>query len=75
MMNLVDIGNRIKFVRINKLSLKQDEFAKLLKKDRTYISRLECGKQNLTIESLFFICEEGLQISLKDFFDFDKIDF
>lgn len=74
-MNLIDIGNRIKFIRINKLGITQGEFAKLLSKDRTYINRLESGKQNLTIEMFILICEQGLQVSESDFFDFEKIDF
>lgn len=73
-MNLIDVGNRIKFIRINKLGLSQGEFAKILNKDRTYINRLESGKQNITIEMLFLICEKGFHISESDFFDFDKID-
>ena len=74
-MNLSDIGNRIKFIRINKLGISQHKFAKMLNKDRAYINRLECGKQNITVETLFLICEKGLKVSESDFFNFDKIDF
>ena len=34
------------------------------------MSRVESGKQNITIETLIKICE-GLEVSLKDFFDFE----
>lgn len=73
-MNLVKIGNRIRFLRVNYIGLSQEEFAKFLGYDRAYLSRVESGKQNLTVESLIKICY-GLNISLKDFFDFDKYDF
>ncbi len=61
------IGYRIKELRINKMNLTQDEFSKLLNWDRTYLSRVESGKQNMTVESLEKVCEV-LEISLKDFF-------
>ena len=38
--------------------------------DKTYISRIESGKQNITIETLIRICD-GIGIPLKNFFDFD----
>ena len=73
-MDLKLIGNRIKFLRINNTTYSQDEFAKIINVDRAYISRIETGKQNLTVESLIKICD-GLNVSMKDFFDFDKIRF
>ena len=73
-MDLMKIGNRIKFIRLNSTNLSQEEFASKLGLDRTYLSRVEAGKQNITVESLIKICN-GLSVSLKDFFDFDKIDF
>ena len=69
------IGDRIRFIRINKCKLSQDEFAIKLKFDRAYLSRVESGKQNITVENLIKICEKGLEIKLEDFFNFDKIDF
>jgi len=74
MMNLEKIGNRIRYLRVNYSNLSQDEFAKKLGYDRAYLSRVESGKQNLTVESLIKICE-GLNVTLKDFFDFEKYDF
>ena len=73
-MNLEKIGNRIRYLRVNYTNLSQDEFAKKLGYDRAYLSRVESGKQNLTVESLIKICE-GLNVTLKDFFDFEKYDF
>lgn len=64
------IGNRVKYLRILKTNLNQDEFAKKLGWDRTYLSRIESGKQNITIENLNELCI-GLGVSLKDFFDSD----
>lgn len=61
------VGYRIKELRINNTNLNQEEFAKLLHWDRTYLSRVESGKQNLTLDSLEHICNI-LNVSLKDFF-------
>jgi len=68
------IGNRIRFLRINYTNLSQEDFAQTLGFDRTYISRIEVGKQNVTVETLIKICEKGLKISMEDFFNFDKIE-
>lgn len=73
-MNLTIIGNRIKFIRLNVTNCSQEEFASIVGLDRTYLSRVEAGKQNLTVENLIKICN-GLNVSLKDFFDLEKIDF
>lgn len=64
---LEKIGNRIKELRINKLRITQEEFAKILGVDRTYLSRVESGKQNITLNTLSFICIK-LDISLSEFF-------
>lgn len=63
------VGYRIKELRINGANLTQEEFASKLGWDRTYLSRVESGKQNLTIESLEHVCK-SLNISLKDFFQY-----
>ena len=67
-MKLTDIGSRIQSLR-KKKGLTQSEFATLCGFDRTYLSRVEKGKQNLTLETLFLICEK-LEMTPKDFFDF-----
>ena len=74
-MNLEIIGNRIRVLRINYTNYSQDEFASRIDVDRSYLSRVESGKQNITLETLIRICEEGLGISLKRFFDFEEPEF
>lgn len=70
-MTLKTIGNRIKEIRTKKTCLSQEDLAIKLGYDRTYMSRVESGKQNITVETLIKICE-GLEISLKEFFDFQE---
>lgn len=70
-MNARIIGERIKDLRINKVYLSQEDFAIKLGYDRTFVSRIESGKQNATIETLIKICN-GLEVSFKDFFDFEE---
>lgn len=62
------IGKRVRDLRITRTNLSQEEFSKKVDLDRTYLSRLESGKQNITVENLNIICN-GLGISLKDFFE------
>ena len=73
-MTLSIIGKRIKFLRINLTNMSQEEFGNKLGFDRADNSRVEAGKQNITVENLIKICE-GLNVKLKDFFDMDKIEF
>ena len=69
-----EIGERIRTLRKARVKLNQEEFAHKIGVDRTYISRLECGKQNITIENLEVVCI-GLNVTLKDFFStFDGCD-
>lgn len=70
------IGKRIKELRIITKDYSQAELAKLIGCNRAYLSRVESGKQNITIESLNQICN-ALNITFCDFFKpFDsKIDF
>lgn len=69
-MNLEKIGERIKTLRVQYTNSSQEQFGQRLGFDKTYISRIESGKQNITIETLIKICE-GLGVSLKLFFDFE----
>lgn len=62
------IGKRIRDLRVTKANMSQEEFSKRINLDRTYLSRVESGKQNITIDNLNSICN-GLDISLKDFFE------
>jgi transcriptional regulator with XRE-family HTH domain len=45
------IGRNIKALRV-KTGFSQEELAKLLSLDKAYISRVESGKKNLTLNSL-----------------------
>ena len=68
------IGQRIRELRISKINMSQEDFAIKIGMDRTYLSKAESGKQNLTIESICLICS-GLKISLNEFFNpFTKIE-
>lgn len=61
------IGKRVKDLRIVKYDWSQGQLADKLGWDRTYISRIESGKQNITIENLNQICN-ALDVTLKEFF-------
>lgn len=61
------IGKRIKELRLSKQFMNQEEFSKKIGCDKTYLSRVECGKQNITIDNLIEICF-GLEITLNEFF-------
>lgn len=65
-----EIGYRIKYIREKNLNLSQKDLAQKCFLDATYISRVEKGKQNLTIETFEQICE-GLGMTVKEFFGFD----
>lgn len=62
------IGKKIHDLRIIKTGLSQDLFSKQIGVDRTYLSRVESGKQNLTIKSLQMIVN-SFGMTLKEFFD------
>ncbi len=65
-----EIGCRIKYIRENNLNLSQKGLAEKCLLDATYISRVEKGRQNLTIETLEQICH-ALGITVKEFFEFE----
>lgn len=66
------VGIRLRDIRKNNW-LSQDELANLSKLDRTYISRVESGKQNNTIGSLNIICR-CLGVLLNCSFDYKEYD-
>lgn len=66
-MNLEKIGETIKFLRLKNTSLSQEDFAKLIGLERSYMSRVESGKKNITLETLDIICK-GLGITVTQFF-------
>lgn len=71
-MEQIEFGNRVKFFRVNKLKASQEDFAKTIGIDRTYLSKIESGYKNPTLDTINKICD-GLQISINDFFN-EKID-
>ena len=64
-MNLI-VGKRIKELR-KKSGLSQEKLARKIVVDRSFISKIESGKINLTINSLSCICK-GLNVTLYEFF-------
>lgn len=68
-MLLKEVGLRIQELRKERLNLTQSEFAKRLGYDRTFLSRVERGVQNITLETLDKICD-GLGITIKEFFNY-----
>lgn len=68
---LKNISNTIRLFRINK-GLSQEQLAQLAELDRTYISGVERGTRNLTINSLERIII-ALGISYDDFFNSLKV--
>jgi len=60
------IGSALKVIR-EKKQLTQDELAKLSQIDRTFISHVEKGRRNVSVETLDKLLK-GLDISYKDFY-------
>lgn len=63
-----DVGLRIKELRTNRLKMTQEQFAKALGYDRTFLARIESGRQNITLDTLEKICA-GLGVSVQEFFN------
>lgn len=61
------IGKRVMELRIVKFDWSQEQLTDRLGWDRTFISRVETGQQNTTIQKLNELCN-GLDVTLKDFF-------
>lgn len=66
----VKVGQRIKELR-TKQGLSQEEFAFKCELDRTYITSLERGKRNISLENLEKIAK-AFNMSLSQFFDFEN---
>jgi len=60
------IGKRIKELRINK-NLKQQELAASCNLEKTHMSRIEAGGQNLTLKMLQRI-SKGLEVDISELF-------
>lgn len=63
---LINVSRTIKYFRLQQ-KLSQEQLAQLADLDRTYISGIERGVRNLTINSLGNIIE-ALNVSYSDFF-------
>ena len=63
------VGKRIKELR-QQQSMSQEEFAFKCDLDRTYITSLERGKRNVSLENLEKIAN-AFNMTLSQFFDFD----
>ena len=64
------VGERIKELR-KKQNLSQEDFAFKCGLDRTYITSLERGKRNISLENLEKIAK-ALNMTLSEFFNFDN---
>ena len=67
---LEKLGKNIKQYRLN-FGLTQEELAEKIGRHQTYIGKLEIGKINPSVKSLYVI-SRALNIKLSDIFDFDK---
>jgi transcriptional regulator with XRE-family HTH domain len=63
----VKIGQRIRELR-NQVGISQEALANKAEIDRTYVTDVENGRRNISIENIEKLVI-ALQISLKDFFD------
>lgn len=67
-MNIKDkIGNRIKFLR-NELKISQEELGFRSNVDRTYVTDVENGRRNISVEVLEKLIK-GLNTTFNDFFN------
>ena len=62
------VGKRVKELR-SKLGISQEELADLAELDRTYITRVECGRRNISIVNIEKLAT-ALKVTLKEFFNF-----
>lgn len=62
------IGKQIKFLRTKNLGITQEEFSKELGYNKSYLSRIEAGKHNLTLQTVKAICQK-LGVTLSEFFE------
>lgn len=67
MMIQVELGRRIRELRINNTSLSQEKFANKIEMDRTYFASVESGKRNISIVNIKKIAD-GLGVTLSELF-------
>jgi transcriptional regulator with XRE-family HTH domain len=63
----VKVGQRIKELR-NQIGISQEALANKAEIDRTYVTDVENGRRNISIENLEKLVN-ALQVDFKDFFD------
>lgn len=61
----IELGKRIRSLRVEKTALSQEKFANKIGIDRTYYSAIELGKHSATITLLAKIAD-GLGVSLEE---------
>lgn len=61
------VGKKIKEIR-EKRGMTQQELSDLCNFEKSNVSRIEAGRTNLTLKSLFFI-SRALDVQLKDLFE------
>ena len=66
------VGERIRELRTNK-NLSQQALADAAEIERSFLTHIENGKQNVSIETLEKILK-NLNISFREFFDHEKFD-
>lgn len=66
------IGIRVKELR-DARKLSQDSLAYSINMSRSYLAEVETGKRNVSIQNIVRITE-GLDVSVKEFFDSDLFD-
>lgn len=68
---LLELGTKLKEIR-RRLGVTQEELAQKIRKKRTFISRIEKGKSNITLNTLYEIAQEGLGVRLRIDIDEDN---
>ena len=66
----MDIGNRIRCLRQAK-GLSVNGLATKAGVSQSYLRAIELGEKHPTVEFLEILCDEGLDISIRDFFNDD----
>ncbi len=64
----IAVGKQVRYLR-NQKGWSQEHLANKAEKGKTYISEVECGKHNLSLETLRLIAA-ALEVPVKRLFDF-----
>ena len=65
----VEYGKKVRAIR-NSKKVSQEKLAELADLDRTYVSDIENGKRNVSIETVYKIAK-ALEVRIIDFLDID----